>query len=77
MSDKPRPIAAVVAGLCAVEGEVMGHSGAWRGRGESTAAQKWRALEAAGAVMADHPSQFGSIMKRLLPSQGRVCQAMN
>jgi succinyl-CoA synthetase alpha subunit len=71
---RARPIAALVAGRCAVEGEIMGHNGAWRGRGESTAEQKWRALEDAGAVMADHPSQFGSIMKRLLKSSSqRVC----
>ncbi|KAJ7753513.1 succinyl-CoA ligase subunit alpha [Mycena metata] len=63
---QPKPIAALVAGKLIKPGYVMGHSGAWAGWGENSAEQKHQILERAGAVMVDHPSQFGEVMQQLL-----------
>jgi succinyl-CoA synthetase alpha subunit len=61
-----RPIAALIGGLCAKPGYVMGHAGAWSGLGDGSARDKWVALEDAGVVMVDHPAKFGKTMKSLL-----------
>ncbi|KAJ7511425.1 succinyl-CoA ligase subunit alpha [Mycena galericulata] len=58
----PKPIAAVVAGKCAKSGYVMGHAGAWVGRAERSAEEKYKRLQKAGVLMVDHPSQFGKVM---------------
>ncbi|KAJ6458065.1 succinyl-CoA ligase subunit alpha [Mycena vitilis] len=63
---QPKPIAALVAGKCAKPGYVMGHAGASAGRGENSAQQKYNILQDAGAVMVDHPSHFGELMRDLL-----------
>ncbi|KAF7318588.1 Succinyl-CoA ligase subunit alpha [Mycena chlorophos] len=63
---KPKPIAALVAGKIHVPGRAMGHAGAWLLRGESTAEDKYRALEDAGVRMVEHPSEFGVVMQELL-----------
>ena len=63
---QPKPIAALVAGLNAPPGRVMGHAGAWAGKGERTAAEKYRVLQAVGVTMVDHPEDFGGVMKALL-----------
>ena len=57
---------ALVAGIEAVPGRVMGHAGAFSAPGEGSALDKIKALEKAGAVMTDHPSKFGGAMKALL-----------
>jgi succinyl-CoA synthetase alpha subunit len=49
----------------------MGHAGAWAARGEANAAEKYKHLENAGAVMVDHPEKFGGVMKTLLQQSGR------
>lgn len=67
----PKPIAALVAGMCAQPGKVMGHAGAWAAPGEGSAMSKWKSLEDAGAVMVDHPTKFGKVMKALLSSSER------
>ncbi|KAJ7628263.1 succinyl-CoA ligase subunit alpha [Mycena polygramma] len=71
---QPKPITALVAGKCAKPGYVMGHAGAWAGRGENSAQQKYNILQDAGAVMVDHPSQFGELMRELLakPTNSRT-----
>jgi succinyl-CoA synthetase alpha subunit len=66
-----RPIAALVAGVCAQEGHVMGHAGAWSAPGEGSALDKWKALEGAGCVMVDHPAKFGEVMKLILEHPGQ------
>ena len=68
---KPKPIAALVAGLNAPVGRIMGHAGAWAARGERTAQEKYRILQDAGATMVDHPENFGTTMKTLLSQSGR------
>ncbi|KAJ7152037.1 succinyl-CoA synthetase-like protein [Mycena filopes] len=67
-----KPIAALVAGKLIRRGYVMGHSGAWVGRGENSAQQKHDILERAGAVMVDHPSQFGDEAQPSLISAAHV-----
>nr|GAT53445.1 succinyl-CoA ligase subunit alpha [Mycena chlorophos] len=65
----PKPIAALVAGKIHVLGRAMGHAGAWLLRGESTAEDKYRALEDAGVRMVQHPSEFGVVMQELLSAE--------
>ena len=60
---------ALIAGIQAPAGRVMGHAGALVGAGEKKAAGKVRALEDAGVVITNHPSRFGEGMKRLLGSE--------
>lgn len=49
----------------------MGHAGAWAAPGESSAEQKYKALQNAGATMVEHPERFGSVMKKLLSQAGK------
>jgi succinyl-CoA synthetase alpha subunit len=49
----------------------MGHAGAWAAPGEPDARAKMRALEDAGAVIVNHPENFGEGMKMLLSNKGR------
>lgn len=65
-----RPIMAVVGGIYAPPGRVMGHAGAWAGLGDPDAQTKIRALQNAGAVMVDHPEKFGEGMRTLLTNVG-------
>lgn len=67
----PKPIAALVAGLYAPEGRIMGHAGAWAARGEHLAKEKYKILSDAGVTMVDHPENFGDRMKTLLKQSGR------
>ena len=60
---------ALIAGIQARSGRVMGHAGAFVGAGEKNAAGKVRMLEDAGVVTTNHPSKFGEVMKRLLDSK--------
>ncbi|KAK6074677.1 Succinyl-CoA ligase [Seiridium cupressi] len=62
----PKPIVALVGGIKAVPGRIMGHAGAFALPGEPTAAEKVEALKAAGATIVNHPSRFGSALKTLL-----------
>ncbi|KAK3618655.1 hypothetical protein LTR22_026288 [Elasticomyces elasticus] len=68
---KAKPIAALVGGMEAPEGRIMGHAGAWRGKGERTAREKYGILQKAGVTMVDHPENFGGVMKTLLGQSGR------
>ncbi|KAK2780996.1 hypothetical protein FQN52_004329 [Onygenales sp. PD_12] len=67
----PKPIMALVGGLQAPPGRVMGHAGAWAAPGEPDAQTKLKALRDAGAVIVHHPEKFGEGMKTLLSSSGR------
>ncbi|OJD18307.1 hypothetical protein AJ78_01684 [Emergomyces pasteurianus Ep9510] len=67
----PKPIMAVVGGLHAPRGRVMGHAGAWASPGDPDAQTKIKALQDAGAVMVHHPENFGEGMKMLLSNMGR------
>lgn len=65
-----RPIAALIGGIHARPRTVMGHAGAWAAPGESSAAQKYKILEATGVTMVNHPAKFGNVMKGLLSDRG-------
>lgn len=67
----PKPITAVVGGIKAKPGRIMGHAGAFASLGEDSAEVKAKALADAGAEVVDHPSQFGGVMKTLLEQSGR------
>ena len=66
-----RPIMALIAGVQAAPGRVMGHAGAFVAPGEGNAKSKVRALEDAGVVMTNHPAKFGEGMRKLLGSVAR------
>lgn len=61
---------ALVGGLEAPVGRIMGHAGAWAAPGEPDAQTKYQALERAGAVMVNHPEKFGEGMRTLLGGSG-------
>ncbi|KAI1476178.1 succinyl-CoA synthetase-like protein [Daldinia eschscholtzii] len=62
----PKPIAALVAGINAVPGRIMGHAGAFTLPGEPSALDKIKALKAAGVAIVNHPSRFGPVLKSML-----------
>lgn len=66
IDDDARPIAAVIAGVNAIPGRVMGHAGAFALPGEPDALTKVKAQDAAGVAVINHPSQFGPVLKTLL-----------
>jgi succinyl-CoA synthetase alpha subunit len=60
-----KPLAAFIAGRNAPEGKKMGHAGAIVSGGKGTVKGKAAALRAAGALVADKPSQIGELFKQL------------
>lgn len=57
---------ALIGGLEAPPGRIMGHAGAWTAPGEPGATAKYQALERVGVTMVNHPEKFGDGMKTLL-----------
>ena len=62
---------ALIAGVQAPSGRVMGHAGAIIRAGEMSAMSKVRALEEAGVNIVNHPSRFGEGMRQLLENRGQ------
>ena len=56
---------AFIAGRNAPEGKKMGHAGAIVSGGKGTVAGKAKALRAAGALVADKPSQIGTLFAQI------------
>ncbi|NQU40906.1 MAG: CoA-binding protein [Lentisphaerae bacterium] len=60
-----KPLVAFIAGRNAPEGKKMGHAGAIVSGGKGSVAGKAKALRAAGALVADRPSEIGALFDQL------------
>jgi succinyl-CoA synthetase alpha subunit len=67
-----RPISAIIGGVNAAPGRVMGHAGAFTLPGEPDALAKVKRLQDAGVTIVNHPAKFGEAMKTLLGSSSRA-----
>ncbi|KIN02051.1 hypothetical protein OIDMADRAFT_103291 [Oidiodendron maius Zn] len=68
----PKPISALIGGVNAPPGRIMGHAGAFSLPAEPDAPTKIKSLKEAGVTVVNHPAKFGDVMKLLLGKSGRA-----
>ncbi len=71
-SNVTKPVVGYIAGVAAPKGKRMGHAGAIISGGKGTAAEKMKAMEAAGIKVTNSPANIGSAMSELLAPQRGV-----
>lgn len=68
-AEMTKPVVAYIAGVTAPPGKKMGHAGAITSGNRGTAKAKIEALESAGALVAQNPTQLGALMEQALASR--------